>query len=152
LRWDLVSLAGWPLLFLFWNDPAHEIHPSAAASAARAFIFPAAVFILYCAAFRGRLSNRAVVNPWIATVGGMCYTIYLLHNPALGMILRLTAPLAMTGNYAADLLIQLVLVSPILVAVCAGFFVLIEQPCMRRDWPRRLLERLQSRAAEPTAR
>ena len=49
---------------------------------------------LYCA-FRGVAINRFVTNPWIATIGGMCYTIYLLHNysiAALGMVTECSQP------------------------------------------------------------
>jgi hypothetical protein len=31
------------------------------------------------AAFKGTLSFRALGNPLVTTIGGMCYTIYLYH-------------------------------------------------------------------------
>jgi peptidoglycan/LPS O-acetylase OafA/YrhL len=74
----------------------------------------------------------------------MCYTIYLLHNPALAMINNLTKGIAPTGSYAVNLIVQLMLATPLLLLPCAAYFVLIEKPCMRRDWPRRLVERFQS--------
>ena len=144
--WDLLSVAGWPLLFLFLSGTAQ---PQAGQAPGReplltTFGFPLSVFLLYCAAFRGTLSNRLIVNRWITTIGGMCYTIYLLHNPALNMILAGTARFSLTGVYGVDLLVQLVVVTPLLLVPSALYFALIEKPCMRRDWPRRLLERAQS--------
>ncbi len=146
LRWDLVSLVGWPLLFLAWSSsalPAPGLAP-ANEPALTAFLFPVAVFFLYCAAFRGRLTNRFFTNPWITTVGGMCYTIYLLHNPALNIILAQTSGLAPSGSYAANLLLQLALVAPLLLVPCALYFLWVEKPCMRRGWPGVLLGRVRS--------
>jgi peptidoglycan/LPS O-acetylase OafA/YrhL len=144
--WDLVSLAGWPLLFLFLSGTSQ---PSAGGAlghepALTAFGFPLAVFFLYCAAFRGRLSNRLIVNPWITVIGGMCYTIYLLHNPALGMILGLTSRLPASGIYTWDLSLQVATSGVVVLFVSAIYFVMIEKPCMRRDWPARLLDRVRS--------
>jgi peptidoglycan/LPS O-acetylase OafA/YrhL len=144
--WDLLSLAGWPLLFLFLSGaalpgpgqaPGHE-------PALTAFLFPIVVFFLYCAAFRGKVTNRVISNAWITTIGGMCYTIYLLHNPTLGLILSATVGLPATGTYTADLLLQLLVVFPLLMLPSAAYFAVIEKPCMRRDWPRRLLDRASS--------
>ena len=147
LGWDVVSLLGWPLLFLAWSSSALPQAGLAPANepALTAFLFPVAVFFLYCAAFRGQFTNRVFTNPWISTVGGMCYTIYLLHNPALNLILALTKGLAPSHSYAANLLLQLVVVTPLLLVPCALFFLFVEKPCMRRDWPRRLLARLLAR-------
>jgi len=154
LRWDLVSLVGWPMLFLAWSSsalPAPGLSP-ATEPALTAFLFPAAVFFLYCAAFRGELTNRFFNNRWVSTVGGMCYTIYLLHNPALGIILAQTRGLSPSGSYAANLLLQLVVVTPLLLLPCALFFLWVEKPCMRRDWPRRLLGRMAALPIAPETR
>jgi hypothetical protein len=41
---------------------------------------PWLVFVLYQAAFRGMVVRQFFAHPIITTIGGMCYTIYLLHN------------------------------------------------------------------------
>jgi len=143
-RWDLVSFLGWPLLFFAWGSTGQPFPAPAREPAITTFLFPAAILVLYCAAFRGPITNRLLTNPWITTIGGMCYTIYLLHNPALGMILAATRGIAPTGWYAGDVLVQLALVAPLLLLPSALYFALIEKPCMRRDWPRRLMERLRT--------
>ncbi len=147
--WDALSVLGWPLLFLFLAG-ASRPEPGQALGhepALTAFGFPVAVFLLYCAAFRGRASNRAVIQPLVTTIGGMCYTIYLLHNPVLGVILDRTVRLPATGVYGLDLLIQTAAAGVPVLLVSAVYFILVEKPCMRRDWPRRLLARLQSTSA-----
>ena len=152
--WDVLSVVGWPLLFLLWNAGAQPGPGQVPGRepALTTLLVPAAVFFLYNAAFRGRLSNRAIVNPWVTTLGGMCYTIYLFHNPALAMILGRTGDFAPSGFYPVDLLAQLAIATPLVLLPSAVYFVLVEKPCMRRDWPQRLLQRIQSMRAEITPR
>lgn len=127
LAWDLVALAGWPLLFVI-------LHSQTLAH----WLFPAWVFLLYCAAFRGRLVNHLFSNRWITAIGGMCYSIYLLHYEVISAVGRLTRRLGEAAPYWIYFSLQLVLVGSAIVAVCGVYFVIIEKPCMRRDWPQQL--------------
>ena len=127
LVWDFVALAGWPLLFVILHSPvlAH-------------WLFPAWIFLLYLAAFRGRLVNRFFSNRWIIAIGGMCYSIYLLHYEVISAVGRLTRRLGETAPYWIYLSVQLVLVGAAIVVICGAYFVAIEKPCMRRNWPQQL--------------
>ena len=142
--WDIFAFVGWPLLFLVWSGTAS---PAPGEAPGReplqtVLLVPAGVFLLYCAAFRGRVANRIFVNPLVTTIGGMCYTIYLLHNPALALIVSWTKGLGATGSYGIDLFLQALIVFPVLFVPCAAYFLLVEKPCMSRDWPRRLWRRI----------
>jgi peptidoglycan/LPS O-acetylase OafA/YrhL len=134
--WDVISLVGWPLLFIAWGAGDGGREPMLVT-----FLAPCAVFALYCAAFRGRLSNALITNPVVTVVGGMCYTIYLLHNPTLAILVDRTRSIAPAPWYGANLSLQAAITVPALLIPCAVYFLLIEKPCMRRDWPRRLLNR-----------
>jgi peptidoglycan/LPS O-acetylase OafA/YrhL len=127
--WDVIALAGWPLLFLALQSKALT-H----------WVFPALVFTLYCAAFRGRVINRFFCNRWIIAVGGMCYSIYLVHYAVISAVGRFTKALGAHLPNPVYLLLQLVLVGTVIVVVCGMYFVVLEKPCMRRDWPQRLWE------------
>jgi peptidoglycan/LPS O-acetylase OafA/YrhL len=144
--WDVIAFVGWPLLFLTWSGTATPLPGQAPGREPlqTVLLVPAAVFLLYCAAFRGRAANRIFVNPLVTTIGGMCYTIYLLHNPALALIVSWTRGLGTTGSYAIDLVVQALAVFPILFVPCAAYFLLVEKPCMSRDWPKRLWRRISS--------
>ncbi len=145
-RWDLVTLLVWPLLLWAWSAQAAPVSGAAPTPEPlfTALLFPCAIFFLYCAAFRGRLTNLVLTNGLVTTIGGMCYTIYLLHNPVLNVILSQTKGMAPTSWYAANLVLQLAVVGPLLLLPCGLYFVLVEKPCMRRDWPQRLRERVRS--------
>jgi peptidoglycan/LPS O-acetylase OafA/YrhL len=132
LAWDAVALAGWPLLFLLLRS-AVLTH----------WLFPFWILLLYCAAFRGVVMNRFCSNRWITAIGGMCYSIYLLHYEVISAVGRFTKTAAESMPYWAYLLMQLCLVGGVILVFCGAYFVVIEKPCMRRDWPRRLWNHVQ---------
>jgi peptidoglycan/LPS O-acetylase OafA/YrhL len=142
--WDVVSLVGWPALVLVCERPA----------TARAAFAPLAL-LLFCAAFRGRLTNRLVTLRGVTVVGGMCYTIYLIHFQLLSAFEKVFGGASLTRHFSVNLLLHVVMFAPVLLAAGAAFFLLIEKPCMRHDWPRRLGRRLRKaltrRAADELA-
>jgi peptidoglycan/LPS O-acetylase OafA/YrhL len=141
--WDLVTLAGWPLLFVLWNFPefSRQILPRGKEPFLGALLFPPMAFMMYQAVFRGPITNRIMTNPWITTIGGMCYTIYLFHNQLIGGLVLFTKSIAPFTSYTANIGIQAVLVLPPMLVACALYFVAIERPCMRKDWPKRFADR-----------
>ncbi len=124
--WDLVALAGWPLLFLALRSSVLAL-----------WVFPWLAFALYVAAFRGRAANWLFSNRWITAIGGMCYSIYLLHYSVISAVGRLTRRISEGLPYWAHLSIQLVLVGAAVLTVSSLYFVYLEKPCMRRDWLQR---------------
>ncbi len=78
-------------------------------------------------------SKRAITN-----VGGMCYTIYLIHfaiisfigNPLLSIQFS-SNPILNIGLYSVIILSSILLFSVV-------FFMLIERPCMDKNWPTKL--------------
>jgi len=127
LAWDLVALVGWPLLFVILHSRVLTL-----------WLFPGWIFLLYCAAFRGRFANRFFSNRWITAIGGMCYSIYLLHYEVISAVGRVTRRLGERAPYWIYLFVQFAIVGGAIVAICGAYFVIIEKPCMRRDWPQRL--------------
>ena len=116
--WDALSMLGWPAVFLLSGTTAQ-------------LVLPFIVVVLYWAAFHGRVMNYIFRVPVITAIGGMCYTIYLFHFLVIAFATRLI------GHSAPPLL--LVAVSLILIAiVCPTYFLLVERPCMDREWPRKL--------------
>ena len=122
--WDAVALAGWPLLFALDDKQVWVF-------------FPILALILYVAAFRGVLINRILRNSVITTMGGMCYSIYLFHYVLIPPILRVSS-----GFHP---LIQGLFAAAIIMLISAAYFVLIERPCMQKDWPQRAWGRVTRR-------
>ncbi len=122
--WDLLLILDAVVVVLFRH------------SAWRDYALPLQIGICCVAAFRGRLAFRILGIPWITTIGGMCYTIYMYHWLMISMLVRLANHLQ-THILWLDLLVYFVLMSAVIVLVCSILFAFFERPFMRRDWPSR---------------
>lgn len=131
-KWDFISVIGWPMLLV-----ALCLVPVVAV-----WIAPWLILILYHAGLRGPVFNSFFANPLIATIGGMCYSIYLLHNYLVYGLGTITESPFRTWGFEARLAVQFLLMAPIVLLVSALYFRFIERPCMRPDWPRRGLQRV----------
>jgi peptidoglycan/LPS O-acetylase OafA/YrhL len=129
--WDWVSIVGWPLFFAGGLLGVQVIHVA----------LPWIALLLFIAAFRGRRTSRALGSPWVRTIGGMCYSIYLIHTPLLWMLTHQTASIAFDAPSTANVAFQAVLLAPVVLMASAAFFLLIEKPCMDPDWLARLVGR-----------
>ena len=128
-RWDLA----FPVVLIFVVVLRHwHLLP---------FFLPWLMLVCCLAAFRGVATARFLGWPWIATIGGMCYTIYMYHFLMISLLVRVTGRLR-THILWLDLLIQFVLMSVIIIGACAVLFVLFERPFMRRDWPAKLWKKI----------
>lgn len=88
-------------------------------------------------------------NPWIATIGGMCYSIYLIHAQIISFVGHLTLPLGQRLGPQLHLLVQVIVLLPFILVISALFFVLVERPCMDRDWPAKLAAWWRRRLSPP---
>jgi peptidoglycan/LPS O-acetylase OafA/YrhL len=101
------------------------------------------IFLFFAAALRGKLSSRFLRIPWIATIGGMCYSIYLVHWPVLLLVRHLSVSFPELP-YPAAFAYRAILVLPITALVAGTFYLVVEQPCMTPGWPGRAMERLRA--------
>jgi peptidoglycan/LPS O-acetylase OafA/YrhL len=106
--------------------------------------FVPACLAVFLAAWRGAIFGRIFRNRWIVTVGGMCYSIYLIHFGAMTLASDAIGPwmASRCTSATANSLAFLLVMAPVAIIPSAAFFLLVERPCMRRDWPRRLIDRL----------
>lgn len=132
--WDAVGVIAWILLVTVW---VRVTQPS--------LLFPVLAFVVFCAAFRGSIVRRILCNRWLTTIGGMCYTIYLLHYPLISAVARHTVGIDAGEGFALHVLVQATVILPLLLVVSIFFFVLVERPCMRKDWPQRLVAAIRPR-------
>ncbi len=92
------------------------------------------------AAFKGRLTHFMLGHPWITTIGGMCYTIYMYHILMISMLIRPMEHFQM-HQFGLNLVFYLLVMSLIIIPVCAVLFAWFERPFMQRDWPRKFLKK-----------
>ncbi len=131
--WDLGSLLIWPA-FLFL--PEFRFLP---------IVLCGLLVAGFHATFMGPVSRRILSTRWIALLGGMCYSIYLLHMLVISALFPLTRHAALTGNFYTDYLVQLLLLLPAIAIASIAYFVAIERPCMDPNWPQKLWSRVRGR-------
>jgi peptidoglycan/LPS O-acetylase OafA/YrhL len=127
--WDIGFIAAFAILYVI---DKHEGPMLAAATQVPCYL------VLFLAAFKGAFFRRLLSLPWIFTIGGMCYTIYLIHLPILQVLTGPVMRISGCVSFIPGLLISLVVTLPILFTVSVAFFLLIEKPCMNPMWPFRL--------------
>jgi peptidoglycan/LPS O-acetylase OafA/YrhL len=139
--WDAVSLVGWPVFFLMGAN-----------TGAVAFVLlPWLLLPLFVAVFRGTLTSRALSNRWVTTIGGMTYSIYLVHTPIIAIAVQHTGGLFSDSFSVGNVLVQVLVLTPIVLAGSLVFYLLIERPCMNPRWPVNLARRLTGRAVSPVS-
>lgn len=110
------------------------------------------LFLPTVAAFRSYYFRRLMGNTLLASIGGMCYTIYLLHYEWMHLVARYTREWTVTRSLTVNLLFHTAVlgISCLLISTC--FYLLIEKPCMRKDWPVRLYQFVLSWRLAPAPR
>jgi peptidoglycan/LPS O-acetylase OafA/YrhL len=125
LLWDAIALAAWcGVVGVQFHDATQSL-------------LPLVILAAYVATFRGVVFHRMFSQPWLVTIGGMCYTIYLYHFYIISAVGRWTTGLSAGSGYLANICLQAALILPFVLAVSAVLFVLCEKPFMVRDWPAR---------------
>lgn len=72
---------------------------------------------------------------WITIIGGMCYTIYMLHQRILHFVLGNFKPKEIIAdNVFIDVSIRVLVYLIPLTILCFGFFIFVERPTMKRQW------------------
>jgi peptidoglycan/LPS O-acetylase OafA/YrhL len=94
----------------------------------------------FYSAVRGSLHSRLLTWGWIPVIGGMCYSIYLLHARVIALVIHgCLARLPLFGSFAADYLTTFAICVPLILVAGTMYFLAIEKPCMQPDWPLHLL-------------
>lgn len=128
---DILGVAAIFLLFYFYKPQIYWLNN---------LIFNASILALFIAVFRGKVFNWFYTRPIIYLIGGMCYTIYLLHYAFYYGLVPYTLPFSNPDtNYWWILLQQALIILPVFMLIASAFYLLIEKPCMDKNWPKKLI-------------
>jgi len=101
-------------------------------------VMPWTMALLFAAALRGVVLRRFFATPWIAAIGGMCYSIYLMHFQMIAVFFKLTRKSIVPDfDFLGNFAIQLLVTGVPVMAISLAFYLLIERPCMDPNWPSR---------------
>lgn len=77
---------------------------------------------------------------FISNIGGMCYSIYLLHYPIISMFGNPLLKYSFSKYAFANILIYSLLLLFAIMAISSVFFLAIERPCMDKDWYKKIFK------------
>ena len=124
--WDIIGLISILSQFYFYK-PQHEYLNN--------LIFNISIFLMMLSVFKGKIFNFFFTLPIIYIIGGMCYSIYLLHYAFFHLMVKYTSELQFGFGYGFNLLLQISIGLPFIIFIAALFYLLIEKPCMDKNWP-----------------
>lgn len=75
----------------------------------------------------------------ITNIGGMCYTIYLLHFAIISFVSNPILSIQFSDNPIINIGLYSITILSIILVVSMVFFVLIERSCMDKNWTTKFL-------------
>ncbi|MEQ8268836.1 MAG: acyltransferase [Parvibaculum sp.] len=109
----------------------------------------ACICLIFSGALHGHYFRLALSNGFVSSVGGMCYSIYLIHMPIMQVLCEKIGNLLEPDRFISFLFLQAIAVLPALLLASAVFFLLVEKPCMQKDWPTRLAAGVRNSLGRP---
>jgi peptidoglycan/LPS O-acetylase OafA/YrhL len=131
--WEALTL---PLWFCAFYIDSYWMHA----------LLPFAVVLFFISAFKGPLQRRFFSNTYISLIGGMCYSLYLLH----ALVLSATGRVLERLPFVMPALLVWLLSAAAVLFCGTIFFILVERPCMDPAWPKKLWRRFFPEAATTT--
>ena len=76
----------------------------------------------------------------ITNIGGMCYSIYLLHYPIISMFGNPLLKYTFSKYTFINVSIYSVVLILLVMTISSIFFLLVERPCMDKDWYKKIFK------------
>lgn len=132
IKSELFDILGLIAIFgLFWfYKPQSAIHNN--------LIFNTSIFLFFISVFKSKYLNWFFTRRLIFSVGGMCYTIYLIHFGVLYFLAQKLSFYFVGMEYHTQFILFTLISLMILTVITVLFFIFIEKPCMDKDWPKKL--------------
>lgn len=128
--WDIICVFSMFGIFYFgWK----HIYPF------QYLLFLGSILLFFISVFRSVLWNKFYTSKIVTTIGGMCYSLYLLHYPLIVFLLPYTLKLQIANDLRWGMLIQMIILLLLIIIITSVFFLLIERPCMQKNWPQQLM-------------
>jgi len=125
--WDIIAVVSFYLLLITWS-----------ADYQKNLIFIILIFLLLVSVFKSNIVNKVLTSPWIVAIGGMCYTIYLIHLPLMEFLIIFTKKIEFTNVFWINLTVQFCIMAPIILGISIWFYLKVEKPCMDKDWIKKI--------------
>ena len=105
------------------------------------FCFPLTIALFFYVVLKNDSVKNLFSYKFIPVIGGMCYSIYLLHYTIISVVGRYTTGIHFTSYYLPNLILQVILLSIPILIISAAFYYFIERPFMSGKWVNMLLKK-----------
>lgn len=128
------------VVYLPIKEKQYEVASASMLLTARLF-FPFLIGLLYYIVLKNDIVKRVFSFRFMPVIGGMCYSIYLLHYTIISVIGRVTIHWKLTDYYLPNLLLQVVLLMVPILLISSVFFYFVERPFMAGKWTDMLMKK-----------
>ncbi len=102
--------------------------------------FPFLIGLFYYIVLKNEQVKKIFSYKFVPIIGGMCYSIYLLHYTVISIFGRFTTKIRITDHYLPNLYFQMVVLSLIALVISSVFYLYIERPFMDKKWMKYLIK------------
>lgn len=99
--------------------------------------------VLYYAILQNQALKKVFSYQFIPLIGGMCYSVYLLHYTIISALGRFINNFHITEYYWPNFILQLTLYTIPIMLISATFFYFVERPFMSSHWLNTLLRKFE---------
>ena len=99
-------------------------------------------FLFYYVIFHKAI--KFLSHPFVTNIGGMCYSIYMLHSPIIYVFGKYIVKPSFSRYAIVNFSIYLIVLLSVILILSSIFFLLVERPCMERDWHKKLFNRFRA--------
>lgn len=97
-------------------------------------MYPFVILVFYYLVLKTTFwKNIFSIKP-LTVVGGMCYSIYLLHYIIISMVGNITIHYLWEDYFWLNYWIQIIIYLVFILTISTFFFLMIEKPTMNKDW------------------
>ena len=104
-------------------------------------LFPFMIATFYYMIMKNNAIKKVFSYKFIPIIGGMCYSIYLLHYTIISIFGRFTMKLRITDQYLPNLLFQLAILTVLALGISSIFYLFVERPFMDQKWTNKLMKK-----------
>jgi len=105
----------------------------------QSLLFPFIIGLFCYITFINNTLKKIFSYKFIPIIGGMCYTIYLVHYSVISMIGRFTINISFTNYFLPSFFLQLILLVIPVLLVSGVFYLYVERPFMSKKWVDKLM-------------
>jgi peptidoglycan/LPS O-acetylase OafA/YrhL len=120
--WDFIHAISIFLLFVSYKPQA---------DISNIIFFNISLIVYFISGFKGKWSHACYSSPLIYIIGGMCYSIYLLHLPFFMLIIPIIKKFIFYNSYGMNLLAYLFISCILLLVISTVYFLFVERPFMK---------------------